>query len=124
MASEMQSRMSEASWPRLLEVQGEDEVTYTVVGGSAVSVTCPIDRARADETFAEDGRAVTHRATAKIAVSDVAAPAIGDVMTFDSLEWSVVGVEDAAGRGFTPVELLVYARAEVGSTSSRWIQRG
>ena len=69
-----------------------ETITYTPTGEAGVSVTAVVERLEGQSQDYVDGDAATYQAMVHVSVASVASPAVGDTVTFDGLDWAVVGM--------------------------------
>jgi len=77
-----------------------EEITYTPSVGDAKTIKACIDRGTFNEQAAPDGSQTIKTARLWIctdATAGVAAPALQDTVTFDSLTWAVQEIDGPAG---------------------------
>jgi len=77
-----------------------ESVTYTPDGGAGVTRTVRIQRNGLQTDYDSDGKGYIRTARVIIlrdGTTGVASPAIGDAITFDSLNWNVTAIEEQDG---------------------------
>lgn len=103
-----------------LETQFGETVSYTPDGGSSKNITAIIDRESLRLIAQQDGIGAVTMAILSIqthATTGVAAPAVKDKVTFDSLDWFVVGYQKEAARWILTVDR--FAKQETSGQSHR-----
>ena len=70
-----------------------ETITYTPAGGSGSSIIAVVDDQGISRDFELTGEDSLRSAFVLIQLSDVAAPAIGDSVTYDGSTWTVVAVQ-------------------------------
>lgn len=105
--------------------EGREAITYTPDGGSAVSRQAIIARNAFGPQFDADGTGVLKVATVLISLDatfGVAAPAIKDAVTFDSLTWLVRDIDREVVDGSALLTVAFYDNIE-HSQADHVIQR-
>lgn len=106
----LQARIEEISKAVFIDLDRLGEaVTYTPIGGDALTRTVVIDRAPLDTMMWEDGTGT--KVTAEIhiandAVSGVTAPGLGDAIIFDSATFAVRAITPPDGDGIWKLSVV------------------
>ena len=75
--------------PRLKELLGES-ITYTPRStGTPATITAIMERMQDEEHYGAIDGYIPRRALCLVSSADVAAPALGDAVTWDSITWNV-----------------------------------
>ena len=82
-------RTTEGMTPRLKELLGES-ITYTPRStGTPATITAIMERMQDEEHYGAIDGYIPRRALCLVSSADVAAPALGDAVTWDSITWNV-----------------------------------
>ncbi len=110
MASKFETEY-ESAFERMLDLHGDD-ITYTPVGGSAVSITAIVSEQDADQTTELDARYFVREAEVVFArrQSEEITPARDDVVNWDGIDWPVISVPDRDAEVVTVLVRAVTSR--------------